>query len=74
MGHAIPFFKMPLAKPPNFMDVATCYIQGYAIKTQPWASENKAFLNSDFFLLQLGNESKVSRLTSLDPLKSLSLK
>lgn len=56
------------------MDIAIFYIQGYAIKTQPWASENKALLDFNFFLLQLGHESQVSRLASPDPLKSLSLK
>lgn len=55
------------------MDIPTCNIQGCTIKRQPHASENKALLDFDFFLLQLGYESKVSLLTSPDPLKSLSL-
>lgn len=56
------------------MDIATCSIQGCAIKRQPCAFENKALLDFSFFLLQLGYESKVSHLTSPDPLKSFSLK
>lgn len=67
-------FKKCLQQTPLILFISTFYIQAYAIKTQPWASENKALPDFNFFLLQLGYESQVSGLASPDPLKSLSLK